>query len=813
MKLIKIVLYGLLFLTGSALSARGEEQEPYINLESNYAKFDAYSGNYYSLTVYANVDWTATVSDADWLRLSRSSGSADTLQVIMTADNSNESLTARAGSITFTSADSIGITKKVTVIQSGQKGVCLYADANSASVSFSTSGDWTAASSDDWLTLNTEQGSDDGIITLSATANTGSVMRTATLTVTKNGYDIYSVPVIQVSDTAIELTNDNIEDFWEEFSPESENYPNKANYILTENITTPWQLFLGYGGGTWAGSMTAWGLAGCFDGNGYSVIINMNKEYLSAHGKCYQGSSGMFAVIQSAGTLRKLRIKGTADLWGGYGVSMVTTENSGLMEQIIFDADAARVSQWGGVLCVENYGTIKDCYCGGNITGYGCSYNSAVISGGGTVKNCIATGLLTDVVGGLLYTSNDNCSGLFENSDSLAGCSSETEDDCTVSYSTLALQDNYTMYREAGWDISDSVYSNSVWYMADGEDYPRLRWEMTGPVYLSSTEGGSAIQEPSRAGLYLKGQQITLTATYLFGYSFVGYYTGDSLISSDEVIDLYVNDSLDIIAVFEENPYLTVSANELSCADSALSTASFGISSNSDWTISCSADWLSISTEKGSNDTTIVLTANANTSLSGRTAEIIVSGAGTTETITLTQSASEPFLTVSVTDIELSSEAGSTSTLLILTNTEYSISCSAGWITYSQNTDSDTTILTVTANTANLNTNERNTTLTVSIDGGETCSVTVTQQAGSTTSAAASAQKDQFLLYPNPAAEYVQLITNKTIQKIVIYDCLGSVKARYKAAESYYVGNLPNGIYFIVCKTTAGTITKRLTIK
>ena len=86
-------------------------------------------------------------------------------------------------------------------------------------------------------------------------------------------------------------------------------------------------------------------------------------------------------------------------------------------------------------------------------------------------------------------------------------------------------------------------------------------------------------------------------------------------------------------------PYLNVDDTPLSF-DANGETKTLTISSNTTWTISNSASsWLTCSKGEGSGNANITLTANKNTTTSQQNGEIIISGAGKTYTIKVSQAA------------------------------------------------------------------------------------------------------------------------------------------------------------------------------
>jgi hypothetical protein len=83
---------------------------------------------------------------------------------------------------------------------------------------------------------------------------------------------------------------------------------------------------------------------------------------------------------------------------------------------------------------------------------------------------------------------------------------------------------------------------------------------------------------------------------------------------------------------------LTVSTNSISINALDNSTATFNITSNTNWTVSSNQDWLTLSKASGSGNDIITLTAQANILTSTRTAIVTVSGNSIEdETITVTQ--------------------------------------------------------------------------------------------------------------------------------------------------------------------------------
>jgi hypothetical protein len=86
-------------------------------------------------------------------------------------------------------------------------------------------------------------------------------------------------------------------------------------------------------------------------------------------------------------------------------------------------------------------------------------------------------------------------------------------------------------------------------------------------------------------------------------------------------------------------PELNVSTSNVSLDYGTGSSGAFDITSNTSWSVTDNADWLDLSQATGSNDETILVTANStNTGTSPRTATVTVSGDGVTnKTVIITQ--------------------------------------------------------------------------------------------------------------------------------------------------------------------------------
>ena len=168
---------------------------------------------------------------------------------------------------------------------------------------------------------------------------------------------------------------------------------------------------------------------------------------------------------------------------------------------------------------------------------------------------------------------------------------------------------------------------------------------------------------------------------------------------------------------------LTVNPSSLSYT-AAGESKTVTVTSNTSWTATSSATWLTVSPASGSNNGTITAVASANTSSSQRTATITISGSGITRTVSVTQAGVSYNLTVNPTSLSYTA-AGESKTVTVTSNTSWTATSSASWLTVSPASGSNNGTITAVA-AANTSTSQRTATITVS-GSGITRTVSVTQ--------------------------------------------------------------------------------------
>lgn len=172
-------------------------------------------------------------------------------------------------------------------------------------------------------------------------------------------------------------------------------------------------------------------------------------------------------------------------------------------------------------------------------------------------------------------------------------------------------------------------------------------------------------------------------------------------------------------------PVLMVSPNNRNVSSDA-GTTTYSLTSNTSWTVSESESWLSVDQGSGTNNATLIVSFEANTS-EERIAEIIISADGLPDkTVYLTQAEYiPPFVTVTPSNRNVDYTAGNTS-FSISSNTTWAVSEDASWLTVSPvSGEGDGLII---ASYASNNSDERVAIITISGEGVSNQQVTVTQE-------------------------------------------------------------------------------------
>lgn len=337
-------------------------------------------------------------------------------------------------------------------------------------------------------------------------------------------------------------------------------------------------------------------------------------------------------------------------------------------------------------------------------------------------------------------------------------------------------------------------------------------WTLSSPVAVSTNffAGFDVSNATSYIGLLStqQGSGYTNSCYELYNGSWGDMYTNWQSLD----ISMYVLPTVCPTSTPSYN--LTVNPSSLSYT-AAGETKTVTVTSNTSWTATSSANWLTVSPASGSNNGTITAVAAANTSSSQRTATITVSGSGITRTISVTQAGVSYNLIVNPTSLSYTAN-GETKTVTVTSNTSWTATSSASWLTVSPASGSNNGTITAVA-AANTSTQQRTATITVS-GSGITRTINVTQ-AGAPT-AIDEEVAEGISVYPNPTSGMFTVglgsIEGKvTCQIVNVRGAVIETKDVNAAdgSEVIFDTNVAAGVYFVRIISGDSVWTERVVIE
>lgn len=232
-----------------------------------------------------------------------------------------------------------------------------------------------------------------------------------------------------------------------------------------------------------------------------------------------------------------------------------------------------------------------------------------------------------------------------------------------------------------------------------------------------------------------------------------------------------------------------------------ISSSEFDITSNTNWEISSSEPWLTISNTKGKNSVTIKLSVINTVATNNRITTLTISGDSVpSKTIVVIQETYFPYLNV-LTDSINYSYAKSFGNITIASNSEWSITSSETWVTTNVIKGSNNSIIKITIlkNDSNY---KRTAFLTIS--GQNISSKTIViNQACNCKNNIKNTTNETFDVYPNPANNFIYF-NNNQLFTVEIYNMLGEkVITATKIAENKTLNimALKSGAYIVKINT------------
>jgi hypothetical protein len=247
--------------------------------------------------------------------------------------------------------------------------------------------------------------------------------------------------------------------------------------------------------------------SGVFDGNGHAI------SHLTISGESWLG---LFGLLTTAARISNMRLKevdvnGTGEFVGGLvGRNRSRTDHWGRRRPGAVLSNCSSTGTVSGDRCVGglaglNEGTITTSHSTGVVTGYRFIGGLVGVNRNGSVTTSYSTANVTgnEVVGGLVGTNQGSITMSYSIADvsgnwwvgglvgnGVRGCvtdcfwnietSGQTSSVGGTSKTTAEMQIAST-FLEASWDLVNETTNGTedIWWILEGQDYPRLWWEKT----------------------------------------------------------------------------------------------------------------------------------------------------------------------------------------------------------------------------------------------------------------------------------------------------------------------------------------------
>ena len=232
---------------------------------------------------------------------------------------------------------------------------------------------------------------------------------------------------------------------------------------------------------------------GVFDGNGHTI------SHLTIEGDEYLG---LFGQIGSGARISNLALE-SVDINGTGEIGILAGVNEGHIINCSSTGSVSARSKHIGGLVGRNYGDIAQCFSDCVISGEGLAVGGLVGRNDGTISNCYCGGIIegTQKTGGfvgynLASVTNSYSSASVVSERSINGFAGYNEwqvhncfwdvqtsgrltSDGGTGLTTAEMQTTST-FLDAGWDFVDETENGTddIWWILEGQDYPRLWWEL-----------------------------------------------------------------------------------------------------------------------------------------------------------------------------------------------------------------------------------------------------------------------------------------------------------------------------------------------
>ena len=620
-------------------------------------------------------------------------------------------------------------------------------EGSSATINITSTTDWSAASNQSWLTVSPTSGTDDGVLTFTATGNPTTSTRTATVTVIGTGVSYQTITVTQDASPASLLLS----------SIGTSVISAEANTRLIEDVTsnTDWT----------AASDQQWLTVSPISGKGngqFTLTAAANTSFsprtaiitvvaTAVNGQITTTATQTFSVKQVAGATNLSLVETTTSIGArdnSYAtvdvitnaICTVTSDQTWLTASFNKVADRS----WIFLTAAANPTSAKRT---AKVTVSAPGADSQILtviqdampanlSLSSTTVNIGAIANSTaniDVVSNIAWTAASDQSWLAVSPASATGNGKLTftatanpttsTRTATVTVSGTGVQNQTITVTQ---DVATLSLSASSIFIGAADNSSRT-------VNVSSNVGWTASSDQTWLAVHPASQSgngtLTLTAAGNTG-----------------AVTRVATVTVSIAGITSQTVTVTQNAGEMTLSLSAYtasigatgnSTVTVDATSNTGWIATSDQSWLAVSPASGTGNGTLTIKATANPTISTRTATVTVTATavnGTVTTtrikkITVTQDAGEASLSLSATSVAIGVASNSETAVNVTSNIGWTATSDQSWLAVSPASGTGNGTLTFKA-TANTATSTRTATVTVSATGVSKQIITVTQDAG-----------------------------------------------------------------------------------
>jgi hypothetical protein len=674
---------------------------------------------------------------------------------------------------------------------------------------------WTATSDQSWLTVNPASGTGNGQLTMTATQNTTSVARTATITVTAPGLAAKTVTVTQQTGQADYLTVSATKATVEFTAGSNASVDVSSNLAWTATSNQPW-LTVSPASSTGNHELT--------------FTAEENTVETSRSATVTVSAAGVASQLITVTQLGVSSFEVDSDTiyiagsFGSKGTFLVKTN---------IDWDVATTQTWLKVSPKSGTGNKTV-----TVTSASANPSTSPRTGSVTVSADGFASLKVTVVQAsgdttLSVTNNIVNIGYAEGSSAWTGITSNTTWNASADQSWLTVtpqngDGNRNLVFVASENPLTTLRTATVTVSAIGAPTqtitviqaarPGITIE-TDTIYIGREEG-STVQLPVSANVSWRAVQ---DETWLSVDP--GSGIGDAVLTFTATANPTVAERAAVVSISGINigvthvtviqeaalPLLSIDGNEFIISKEGGSISDVSLASNMNWNASSDQLWLTVSPLTGFGNKTLTFTAGKNLLLEQRVAYVTVTGQGVEPVrVKVIQEAGDPYLTLPTDEIHLGYQQGSTATIGITSNASWTITPNETWLTANPASGSGDAIITFTAQ-ANPSQMDRPGSATFTIVGGTSQTIMAIQLA-KPVSTETFANGHSIQLYPNPVTDGFHLKGIEGKAEVTITDLSGRVCLKQSMVTDQVVpaGNLAKGVYMVRITDSEGTVEKKL---